>query len=190
MIAIGEAVVWVATRDQLKVDEWCIRPGAAFDRLFGLGSSELRKPGSALMAAIESGRLIVFGTRPGDEVCQAIPTETWGLHGLQLFGDDGERYAGKGGIYAARSRQDRAAFFDLAIRKADLLQAFPAAIAEGAKRRGRPPRVGERVGAEIEAMRAEGFDTRAMGEKALAKELKERGVDASPRTVGRINRGE
>lgn len=59
----------------------------------------------------------------------------------------------------------------------------------GRKKPGRPAIVGDRVEAAIEDLRRDGVDVHAMGEKALAKQLKARGVDASPRTVGRKKKG-
>jgi hypothetical protein len=210
MISLSEALAWIEARDQSAVDAWLNRPGSAFDNLFGLdlgavfyadmaaetqsrARAELGwvsvepEPVAALMSAIESEKLEVFGTRLGGALPELIPATAWGAHGLKLFGGDGDRYQGSSGIYAARSRQGPCVFIDLVVKQAALLKAFPA---KRAKPRGRPPVIGERVRAEIEAMRAEGIDTRAMGEKLLAKHLEKRGVVAEPRTVGRINRGE
>jgi hypothetical protein len=148
MISLAEALAWIETRNQAAVDAWLNRPGSAFDHLFGLNlearfypnmaaetQSRARgelgwvsvepEPVAALMSAIEGGKLEVFGTRHGAALPELITAEAWGPHGLKLFGSDGDRYQGSSGIYAARSRQGPCVFFDLAVKRAALLELFP-----------------------------------------------------------------
>jgi hypothetical protein len=154
MITLAEALAWIETRDQSAVDAWLNRRDAAFDNLFGLdpgarfypsmaAESQSRaraelgwvgiepRPVEALLDKIKSG-LEIFGIRPGAALPELIPATAWGAHGLKLFQNSN-------GIYAARSRLGPCAFTDLAVRRADLLKAFPAISAKGANPQGRPP---------------------------------------------------
>jgi hypothetical protein len=75
---------------------------------------------------------------------------------------------------------------DVLLPRDDVLRLWPATPA---KRRGRRPGVGAKAETQIKAMRNEGVNVDAMGEKKLARALGARGVKISPRQAGRKKKG-
>jgi hypothetical protein len=194
-VPIGEALVWIATRDPETVREFFLRPGAGFDALFGeevgawlfaeasrLNGVELveHSPEEELHRAIEAGQVPLFGRYPHRKMRESepIPPTLWGGNGgLRLC-------SGTGGIYAAADRIGYPAVVDLGVCRDALLSVFPAFAPR--KSRGRPAHLGKQAKAILEQMRAEGIPINAMGEKRLARELAARGLNISPRQAGRI----
>lgn len=137
-VPIGEAMVWVATRDPEAVRAYRVRPGAAFARCFGedggsaLLWAEARRieggdvidpqPLETLLAAIEAGRLQVFGRERGARMRgeRPIPATQWGgAGGLQIC-------SGSTGFYATADRLGDPEFEDLGVCRTSLMLAFPA----------------------------------------------------------------
>jgi len=117
-----------------------------------------------------------------DGVPTPIPAHEWPfLDHLEHRGADLLR-AGRDMFALARTYDAN----DVLLPRGDVLRHWPATVA---KRRGRKPVVGAKAVAQIQAMRSEGVDVDAMGEKKLARALGARGVKISPRQAGRIKRG-
>lgn len=140
---IGEALVWIAGRDPEAVRAYRVRPGAAFADSFGedeasallwaeahrIAGGEVfdPQPLETLLAAIEAGRLQVFGRERGARVRgeRPIPATQWGgAGGLRIC-------SGNGGFYATADRLGYPAFEDLGVCRTSLLQAFPAPTGDG-----------------------------------------------------------
>lgn len=117
-----------------------------------------------------------------DGVPTPIPAHEWPfLDHLEHRGADLLR-AGRDMFAPARIYEAN----DVLLPRDDVLRHWPATAA---KRRGRKPVVGAKAEAQIQAMRSEGVDVDAMGEKKLARELSARGVKISPRQAGRKKKG-
>jgi len=135
-VPIGEALVWIVTRDPEVVIAYRLRAGAAFEQLFGeeivhalssvrgmFGQSVFEHdPKTALERAIATKRIQVYGRRPGASVRdeKPLPPALWGGRGgLSL-------HAGPSGFYAGAGTGGFPAFKDLGVCRTSLFRHFPA----------------------------------------------------------------
>lgn len=204
LVPILEALVWIETRSDGALEAFRGRKGSGFDDLFGvdpaarlypemaaqsrakaradLGLTSIEPdPLGALLREARAERLLLFGRRDDGAPLEQIPGLQWSAHGgLQLKAG----YTGLAAFWPGKS--ETAAFIWISVDAEQLLRIWPE---QGAKRRGRPPTKASLVKQAIDDLREEGVDVDALGDKALARKLKAAGVNASPRTLGRIKRG-
>lgn len=202
-VPILEALCWIETRDFQAVKAFRERPGASFDDLFGVDPAALlypetakqsrakaradlgwtsveKDPVGALLREVRTRRLEMFGRTADGGPLEQIPGLQWSEHGgLRLK----PGVTGLAAFWPGKSESP--AFVWLSVDTKQLLRLWPQ---QDAKRRGRPPTKGPQAAQAIEALREGGVNVSAMGDKALARELRTVGVVVSPRTVGRKRR--
>jgi hypothetical protein len=147
----------------------------------------LDQPLEILMHALRSGRALAWGKLQGVGAPIPIPAEQWGADGGLRPNHNGLLQSQDGFVCSDRAAAPTLWYTNVCFEAGSVRALFrPAPLA---KRRGRKPGVGAEAETQIMAMRNEGVNVDAMGEKKLARELSARGVKISPRQAGRKKKG-